>query len=210
MNNNSSTKAIKQRLNRSVWGKFYQTQGFISNSKVSNDCGPASIVMLLNLLDFHSNQRRSSITKIEIIKLLRPWERIPGWLPFIGGATSPLGMVNAFNRFSIHHNLGWKAVRKSHAIQNDILRNLKAGNLISALKIWKNGGAHWVNIVHFSESSDQIYLLDPDPFLARLPANKRVQTESWKSFDMDWSRQTCWSMLLHIEKEMIIYYPLRQ
>jgi hypothetical protein len=75
------------------------------------------------------------------------------------------------------------------------------GRPVTALKIWKNGGAHWVNLVRYSAEKDRVYYLDPNPWLEHLPPEKRLQSQTWTEFDADWSRACWWSRLLVIHKK---------
>ena len=55
------------------------------------------------------------------------WERLPGWIPKVGGATAPWGMVKAFNHLAGKNNLDWRAERKSHARRAHIIEALMTG-----------------------------------------------------------------------------------
>jgi len=76
------------------------------------------------------------------------------------------------------------------------------------LKIWKNGGAHWINLVRYSSKKERLYFLDPNPFLQYLPEEKRLQSQTWEEFHEDWARSNWWSKLLGIKNELIMYSKL--
>lgn len=136
---------------------------------------------------------------------LRAWERIPGWVPGIGGATAPWGMVRLFNGWAKRLKLGWTAERISHAEPQLIHQQLERGNQLSALRLWQNGGAHWSNLLHVSTRRRTVYLLDPNPALERIPGEKRVRAVAWEEFLADWGRQPWWAKLLGLKNELILY-----
>jgi len=126
---------------RKFYGRFYLSQGFNKEKKPNNDCGPTSLAMVLNLFLFQENPGERTLEKDIIIRSsqFRFWERIPGWVPRVGGATAPWGVAKAFNRWATKYQLNWQAQRKSHARKAHILENLLMGRPVSALKIWKTG-----------------------------------------------------------------------
>ena len=50
-----------------------------------------------------------------------------------------------------------------------------------------------------------MHLLDPSPYLAHLPAAKKIQIEDWNKVKLDWERQPWWAKCLGINQEIIIY-----
>ena len=195
---------------RKFYGRFYQSQGFINDNEITNDCGPASLASILNVFLFQDNLGDSPLEKEMIIRSsgFVFWNRLPKWIPQVGGATAPWGMVKAFNHWSKQYQLKWQAERKSHARRAHVLENLLMGKPISALKIWKTGGAHWINLVRYSSDKERLYFLDPNPYLQFLPEEKRLQSQTWKEFDDDWTRTNWWSKLLGIKNELITYSKL--
>lgn len=191
----------------SSFGQFYMSQGFREKGVVSNDCGPTSLAMVINLILHQENIPNLSLRKENIIYQtnFHFWDRLPRTIPSVGGATAPWGMVFAFNQWMQKLGLSWTAERISGANRAVILEKIISGKYLSALKLWKNGGAHWVNIIDFSSEEDTLYLLDPNPYLVHLPQNRRVQKESWEKFSADWQRQKVWSALLGMECEIIVY-----
>lgn len=189
------------------FGQFYMSQGFCEKGIVSNECGPTSLAMIINVILNQENIQSLSLRKENIIHQthFRLWDRLPKTLPAIGGATAPWGLVAAFNQWMQKLGLPWSAERFSCANRVIILEKIISGKYVSALKIWKNGGAHWVNIVDFSAEDDTLYTLDPNPYLVHLPQNRRVQKESWEKFSADWERRNGWSALLGIDREIIVY-----
>ena len=195
------------KLHPALYGSFYLSQGFAAKKKITNDCGPTSLAIMLNILTASANLAGVEFDK-EIIKhgsALRFWERIPDFVPLVGGATAPWGLVNAFNNWAAELRLNWRAQRISHASRKDILENLLKGNLLSALKVWPVWGAHWVNVVDFSSQHNLIYVLDPNPYLERLPEERRVLAEEWQLFERDWSRLSWWTWLLGLRNELVVY-----
>jgi len=191
---------------RHYFGRFYHSQGLNSKGNFTNDCGPACLAMVINMLLFQSNMNAKFIDKNTVIRFGFPfWGHIPGWLPIIGGASTPWGMVKAFNRSSDALGLGWQAERHSHARRAHVLENLITGRPVTALKIWRTGKAHWVNLVRYSGEKDRIYFLDPNPYLENLPEDKRLQSQTWAEFEADWSREVWWSRVFGIRNEIIKY-----
>ena len=195
---------------RKFYGRFYQSQGFFTDNKITNDCGPASLASILNVFLFQDNLLNPPLEKEMVIRALGYafWNRLPKWVPKVGGATAPWGMVKAFNHWSNKYNLKWKAERKSNSRRAHILENLLLGKPVSALKIWKTGGAHWINLVRYSSEKERLYFLDPNPYLQYLPEEKRLQSQTWEEFKLDWTRTNWWSKLLGIKNELIIYSKL--
>ncbi|KUK46712.1 MAG: hypothetical protein XD73_0416 [Anaerolinea thermophila] len=196
-----------QKTFPSSFGSFYLSQGFRQKGIVSNDCGPTSVAMIINIILTQESVKDLSLRKENIIYQTRFhfWDRLPGTFPNVGGATTPWGIVTAFNQWMLKLGLPWKAERISGASRHTIFEKIVSGKYISALKIWKNGGAHWVNIIDFSAEDNMVFTLDPNPYLVHLPPNRRVQKESWEKFSSDWQRRKVWSSLLGIHKEIIVY-----
>ena len=192
---------------RKFYGRFYLSQGFSDKQRFSNDCGPTSLAMILNLFLFQENPGVQSLEKDSIIHSsgFHLWERLPKWLPRFGGATAPWGITRAFNRWAKKYDLNWQADRKSKARKAHILENLLMGQPVTVLKIWRTGGAHWINLVRYASDKQRLYYLDPNPFLEYLPEGKRLQSQSWEEFEADWSRSNLWTKVLGIERELIIY-----
>ena len=192
---------------RQYFGRFYLSQGFNEKKGFTNDCGPTSLAMTLNMLLFQANLGSTWLEKNTVIHASRLffWERLPGWLPKIGGATAPWGMAKAFNQHAAKMKLDWQAERRKNARRAHIIEALMTGRPVSALKIWPAGGAHWVTLVRYSNEKDMLYYLDPNPYLEFLPAEKRLQSQPWAEFESDWSRENWWSRLLGIRNEIIIY-----
>jgi hypothetical protein len=195
---------------RKYFGRFYLSQGFKEDKGFSNDCGPTSLAIILNIFLFQDNLGKSPLEKSTIISSsgFLFWDRLPQWLPRIGGATAPWGIAKAFNRWSRKYDLKWRAERKSQARRAHVLENLLMGKPVTALKIWRTGGAHWVNLVRYSSDKERLYFLDPNPYLQYLPDEKRLQSQSWEEFQEDWSRTSWWSKLLGIRNELITYSKL--
>ena len=197
----------RKSFKRSAWGKFYQSQGWARARTSSNHCGPASIAMVLNLIQQKGNQKKDTLSmqRVKDGVRLHAWERIPEWVPGIGGATAPWGMVRLFNSWAKQLKLGWSAERISHAKPELIFEQLEQGNQLSTLRLWENGGAHWSNLLHISTRSCMVYLLDPDPALERTPNEKKVRAVPWEDFLADWGRQPWWARLLGLKNELILY-----
>ena len=192
---------------RQYFGRFYLSQGFTEKQRFTNDCGPTSLAVTLNMLLFQANLGASLLEKNTVIQTsnLIFWDRLPGWVPKIGGATTPWGMVKAFNQQAAKMKLEWRAERRNRSRRVHIIEALMTGRPVSALKIWKAGGAHWVTLVRYSNEKDRLYFLDPNPYLEFLPVDKRLQTQPWAEFESDWNRENWWSRLLGIKNELIIY-----
>ena len=192
---------------RKYFGRFYLSQGFNQKQGFTNDCGPASLAMMINMLLFQANPGSQPLDRTTIIRSsgFLFWERLPGWIPKVGGATTPWGLVKAFNRLANNLELDWQAERKSRARRAHVIEYLTTGRPVTALKIWKNGGAHWVNLVRYSSEKDKLYYLDPNPYLENLPEERRLQTQNWQDFEADWGRKNWWSQILGIHNELIVY-----
>jgi hypothetical protein len=192
---------------RQFLGRFYLSQGFRDGQHITNDCGPTSLAVVINLLMFQANLNSRPLDKDTIISTsgFHFWERLPSRISSVGGATPPWGMANAFNRWADKLELDWQAERHSHARRAHIIEQLMIGKPVTALKIWKNGGAHWINLVRYASDKDRLYYLDPNPWLEHLSPEKRLQSQSWAEFEADWSRKCWWSRLLGIQCEIIVY-----
>jgi len=192
---------------RKYFGRFYISQGFNKNHEITNDCGPSTLAMLINLFLFQENLSTPPVKKeqIESSSHFSFYNRIPKWIPRYGGATSPWGMVRAFNTWAQKLNISWTAERKSHARRAHVLENLLMGKPATVLKIWENGGGHWVNVVRYSSEKEKIYYLDPNPYLEHLSEEKRLQSQTWAEFEKEWARNNWWTRLLGIKKELIFY-----
>jgi hypothetical protein len=192
---------------RQYFGRFYLSQGFTKKQGFTNDCGPASLAVTLNMLLFQANLGAPLLEKDKVIQASQFyfWDRLPNWVPRVGGATAPWGMVKAFNKQASKMKLDWRAERRSRARRAHIIEALMTGRPVSALKTWKNGGAHWVTLVRYSNEKDRLYFLDTNPYLEYMPVDKRLQSQSWAEFETDWNREAWWSKLLNIKNELIVY-----
>lgn len=208
--NSAISPASDWAAERKFFGRFYLSQGFKTDKGFSNDCGPTSLAVILNIFLFKDGAGKPPLEKTNIIisSGLHFWDRIPDWIPRIGGATAPWGVVKAFNYWALRYDLKWRADRKSHARRVHVLENLLMGKPVMALKIWKTGGAHWVNLVHYSSEKERLYFLDPNPYLEYLSEEKRLQSQTWEEFERDWARTNIWSRLLGIRNELVIYSKL--
>ncbi len=206
----SSSNLTNWAAERQFLGRFYQSQGMRDAARVSNDCGPTSLAVVLNILAFQANLNARPLEKIALLEFagLRFWQRLPDWVPSVGGATAPWGMAAAFNLWSERMKLEWRAERHSRARRAHVIEHLMNGRPVTALKIWSNGGAHWVNLMRYSSEKDRVYFLDPNPWLEHLPPEKRLQSQTWPDFEADWSRACWWSRLLGIHNEIIVYSRL--
>lgn len=204
---NSLQKGTNWAQERAQLGKYYQSQGYQFDGQMSNDCGPACLATAANLLAVRA---AGVLDRLEVIEgtRFRPWERLPRWLPNIGGATAPWGFVKSFNALAAQENWDWRAERVHQANRMTILQQLMQGIPVTALKIWKNGGAHWVNVVRVSADKGKVYFLDPNPYLENLSPERRLQTQSWQDFYADWNRSVWWSRILGIAREAILYYRI--
>ncbi len=204
---NSEEQPLIEKAFPASFGQFYMSQGFREKGVVSNECGPTSLAMIINIILNQENIQNLSLRKENIIHQthFRAWDRLPKTIPSIGGATAPWGLVSAFNQWMQKLGLPWSAERYHCANRAIILEKIISGKYVSALKIWKNGGAHWVNIIDFSAEDNMLYTLDPNPYLVHLPQNRRVQKESWEKFSADWQRRNVWSTLLGLDREIIVF-----
>jgi hypothetical protein len=192
---------------RQYFGRFYLSQGFTEKQQFTNDCGPTCLAVTLNMLLFQANVSAPSLDKDSIIQTsgFQFWDRLPGWVPKVGGATPPWGMAKAFNHMASRMNLEWQAEYRNHARRAHIVEALLTGRPVCALKLWKAGGAHWVTLVRYSSENDRLYYLDPNPFLEYLSIDKRLQSQTWAEFEADWSRESWWSRILGIKNGLIIF-----
>jgi hypothetical protein len=186
-------------------GKHYLSQGMAKAHIPTNDCGPTSVAMMINLIQEKSGIRNKKISKKEVASVISFLGRIPKWIPRVGGASTPWGLVSAFNTLAHRNQIPWEAHRASHAEPSLIRRTLAKKGYLSILRVWKNGGAHWSNVVHFDKRKGKIQILDPNPYLSHLPASKIIQSEDWKTVQQDWERQPWWAKIFRIKRELIIY-----
>jgi hypothetical protein len=200
------TKIMKQNNPQFTnLGRYYMSQGITPQNVPTNDCGPTSVAMVINLIQEQSGIRNKKVFKNEVIAAIPFFGHLPNWIQNIGGASAPWGLVKAFNHLAHRNQLPWDARRVSHASTVLLSKILMKSGYLSILRVWKNGGAHWLNVVHLDRKKGLIYLLDPNPYLARLPVSKKVQIEDWKTFKSDWERQPLWAKLLGIKRELIAY-----
>ena len=209
-NHKESNLLTNWNAERQFLGRFYLSQGFTASKGFTNDCGPTSLAVVVNMLLFQANLNSQPLDRETAINEsgFHFWDRMPYWIPNVGGATSPWGMAAAFNRWSEKLKLDWQAERRSHARRAHIIEQLMTGKPVTALKIWKGGGAHWVNLVRYASDKDKLYFLDPNPYLEYLSPEKRLQSQSWAEFEADWSRRNWWSRFLGIQNEIIVYSKL--
>ena len=164
--------------------------------------------MVLNILHPDTLRTPVQITKEQVAKSFPANGRVPGWVPVVGGASAPWGMRAAFNQLAEWLGLEWRAKRIRNASPEDIHMNLKQGNQVTMLRFWKGGGAHWSNVVKFAPEQNSVYMLDPNPYLERLSAGKKVQRISWKECYRDWDRQPWWAKILGLKRELIVYHRI--
>jgi len=196
----------KNRPQISNLGRFYLSQGITKQHISTNDCGPTAVAMILNIImSEQSGNRYKKVSKKEVISAISTMGRLPNWIPKIGGASAPWGLVKAFNHLAHKNQIHWEARWVSHANPGLIAKSIKNVGYVSILRIWKNSGAHWANVIRFEQREGNIHLLDPNPFLAHLPDSKKIQIEEWRLVRQDWERQPWWAKWLGIKKELIIY-----
>ena len=186
-------------------GRFYLSQGMSQQNIPTNDCGPTAVAMMINIFREQSGIRNKKVSKKEVITAIPLLGRLPNWIPNIGGASAPWGLVSAFNHLAHRNYIPWEACRVSHANPVLLAKTLKKSGFISILRVWKNGGAHWSNVVHFEIREGFIHLLDSNPCLEHSPVSKKIQIEDWKTVKQDWERQPWWAKCLGIKRELIVY-----
>lgn len=195
----------QKKLSLKKANRYYLSQGFNPDGYSSNDCGPTSLAMVMNIIGSVFERTPLTMTKEQVAKVFPSIGRIPRWVPIIGGASAPWGMIATFNYLTNRLGMKWQAMRISHASSDDISNNLMHGHLLSMLRFWEGGGAHWTNVVEFIPEEDRIYMLDPSPYLAQMPASKKVQCVSWRACYQDWTRQPWWGKILGLKRELIVY-----
>jgi hypothetical protein len=195
----------KNGLKDSNLGKFYLSQGMFQKHIPTNDCGPTSVAMIINMIRAQSGIRDKKVTKKEVALFFPLLGRLPNWIPKTGGASAPWGLVKAFNYFAQENRILWEARRVSHADPALISKILQESGFVSILRFWENGGAHWSNVVYFDPGKGVIHLLDPSPYLVHLPDAEKIQIEDWKMVKQDWERQPSWAKYLGLKREIIIY-----
>lgn len=200
---------VNIKKNRSLdlkdFNKFYLSQGFSRKGKSTNDCGPACVAMILNILLDQNELAGRKVTKAEVIENMTFYGRLPGWIPSIGGATAPWGMVSAFNQLVQDYKIPWQARRISCATRIQIRNYLKQGNLVSFLRFWKQGGAHWSNFVDLSADGKRFSILDPDPGLNERSVVEKVLVREFPKIRSDWNRQPWWAVILGLKREIVVY-----
>lgn len=187
------------------FGRFYISQGMIKNRISTNDCGPTCVAMILNVIKEQEGLKVRRVTIKDVIQRIPPLGRMPGWIPKVGGASAPWGLAIAFNKLADENELPWQARRISHASQAQITEILQTGGFASFLRFWKNGGAHWTNIVAMPSGGNKLFLLDPNPFLKKRNRGERINIENFETIRADWERQPRWAACLGLKKEFIIY-----
>ena len=195
----------KNSLQDSNTGKFYLSQGMSQQHIPTNDCGPTSVAMIINIIRAQSGIRDKKVTKKEAASFFPLFGRLPNWIPKTGGASAPWGLVKAFNHFAHENRMPWEARRVNHADPALISKTLQENGFVSLLRFWENGGAHWSNVVFFDPRIGVIHLLDPSPYLARLPVAEKIQIDDWNNVKQDWERQPSWAKYLGLKREIIIY-----
>jgi hypothetical protein len=193
------------RLKDSKQGKFYLSQGMSQKHIPTNDCGPTSVAMIINMIRAQSGIRDKKVTKKEVALFFPLFGRLPNWIPKTGGASAPWGLAKAFNHFAQENRIPWEARRVSQADPAFISKTLQESGFVSILRFWENGGAHWSNVVYFDPGKGVIHLLDPSPYLVHLPDAEKIQIEDWKMVKQDWERQPSWAKYLGLKREIIIY-----
>jgi hypothetical protein len=193
------------RLKDSKQGEFYLSQGMSQKHIPTNDCGPTSVAMIINMIRAQSGIRDKKVTKKEVALFFPLFGRLPNWIPKTGGASAPWGLAKAFNLFAQENRIPWEARRVSQADPAFISKTLQESGFVSILRFWENGGAHWSNVVYFDPGKGVIHLLDPSPYLVHLPDAEKIQIEDWKMVKQDWERQPSWAKYLGLKREIIIY-----
>jgi hypothetical protein len=193
------------RLKDSKQGEFYLSQGMSQKHIPTNDCGPTSVAMIINMIRAQSGIRDKKVTKKEVALFFPLFGRLPNWIPKTGGASAPWGLAKAFNHFAQENRIPWEARRVSQADPAFISKTLQESGFVSILRFWENGGAHWSNVVYFDPGKGVIHLLDPSPYLVHLPDAEKIQIEDWKMVKQDWERQPSWAKYLGLKREIIIY-----
>ena len=195
-------------LTKNQWEATYVSQGIGG----THDCRVASLLIMLNATtntkwvmgdvkiylrvpDFGSNLNNKIQKSLDCLKIDFNYKSAIG-------ATHPLGIVNQYNRLSNMLNIARKAVHISHGTKDQLLNEINNQNPVTVIKIWKNGGAHYITIIAYDEPSDTIFYMDPKDIE---PNVEKVISESWSDFSDDWSRQAPWSESLHMQNEMIVY-----
>ncbi len=196
-----------ERNSRQVFNleRFYLSQGMTQQDIPTNDCGPTAVAMIVNIILEQSGFKNKKVSKKEVASAISLMGRLPNRIPKVGGASAPWGLVNAFNHLAHRYQLPWEARRVSHANPVLLAKIQKKGGYISILRVWKNGGAHWSNVIHLDRKKGFIYLLDPNPYLEHLPVSKIIQIKDWKTVKQDWERQPWWAKFLGIKRELIVY-----
>jgi len=190
------------------FGRFYLSQGRKQNGESTNDCGPACVAMIFNLIKDRAGGAGKKITGKDVIGKTPLCGRLPGWLPKVGGATAPWGLVNAFNHLARQYQFPWKAVRVSHATDVQIIEILNRGGYISFLRFWDGGGAHWTNIVGLTSTAKHLVLLDPNPLINSKKISARALQAFFSDIRDDWERQPWWAACLGLKNEIIVYSAL--
>jgi hypothetical protein len=196
---------MKMISTRRSFGQFYLSQGYAGKRISTNDCGPTCAAMVLNILMAQNKKPGRKVTKKDVIQRVPLYGRLPGWIPFIGGATAPWGLTAAFNRLAGEKKISWEARRISAASRGQIVGLLKKGDLISFLRFWKGGGAHWTNIVSLTEDGQRLLFLDPDPRLGKKANSAKVIVMDFSAIQADWQRQPWWAAFLGLIREIVVY-----
>ena len=210
----SKNKSLDNPLNSKLptqidLNRFYLSQGFTRNRVSSNDCGPTCTAMVFNVLKESCGVKSRHLSKKDVITRIPPFGRIPAWVPKVGGATAPWGLITAFNRLAQEYQLPWKAQRIRNASLNHVLKIIHNSGYVTFLRFWKKGGAHWTNIMSMSANQEQFILLDPNPFLSKLKASERIQIADQSVILPDWQRQPWWAALLRLKNEIIWYSKIK-
>jgi hypothetical protein len=198
-------KINKQPYALRYYGRFYLSQGFTKGHISTNDCGPTCVAMMLNLIQEKASLQRKDITKQEVIERMPWYGRLPGWVPSVGGASAPWGLAAAFNHLARELGLPWQAVRMHAGSQGQINQALKANGLVSLLRFWEKGGAHWCNIVGLQADSEKWVILDPNPSLEKTAGDKKASITSFACLREDWERRPWWAACIGLKMELVVY-----
>ena len=198
----------------------------------SNDCGATALAMSMSIRlrqeGYQGNvsapslagtmQGMSGLLGIHHYRLTATANVMFHWFdPTAGdieGATPPWGMTRAYdtvNRSFVKAGLPdvGTAEYAVNATKQDLIANIEQGRPTSIQLNWSDndgGGAHWVNVVGYSETSDAFYLLDPEiPWLSTPETN--VRAISWTLLNVDWSRTLNLPFGYSLQNVIVTYGP---
>lgn len=185
-------------------GQAHQFQG-----AGTNDCGPTSLAIAMNLLALQKGftTEPHTISKEMVAAAMQNesrWLGLRGYritlnvfgFPTKGATFARLGLVKAFQDIDRYwQELGYASLGKIHFRKNGakvhLLENVAKNRITAVRWVWENpykNGSHWVIVVGHDAVPDEFLVLNPAiPHDVGTP-EVNLQRVRWQQFDEWWSR----------------------